>query len=503
MSEASNRRLDSWKEIADYLGRDLRTAIRWEKEKALPVHRVPGGRRQGVFAYSREVDQWMLGQGAPAGDEAVSGAPVTPVFANPAAAEPAFVPSPAAVLSHPLRLRIALLAGLCVVLLIVGTLIRISRSTSAAAGPSPLTRPLQFARADYQANSPRGMAAADFNGDQRIDLLFTDSLNGSVVALLGDGYGAFTRRVVSTTALTNPEHIALGDFNGDGRMDIALTSYFGGREVEILLGKGDGSFAKHARYDMGGRSRWVEAGDLNGDGKLDLAVAASTAGQIVILFGNGDGTFREGGRYEAERDVAALALADMNGDGKLDLIAGDYRQSRGRSTSLYLNAGDGTFPTRKAFPAGGGPLGLAVADLNQDGRPDVVTANFPLQGAILLGNGKPGLGEPLFFDAGRGNGFVKIADMDRDGILDLLVLGEHSNTATLLLGDGHGGLHSSQEIVTGEYPDGAVVADFDGDQRQDFAVLNVESHSISVYLNRTEAVSPRSWFARRTSSLTY
>src|SRR5262249_1680494 len=55
-------RLDSWKEIADYLKRDIRTAIRWEQERGMPVHRVPGGKRQAVFAFTDEIDAWLLSQ---------------------------------------------------------------------------------------------------------------------------------------------------------------------------------------------------------------------------------------------------------------------------------------------------------------------------------------------------------------------------------------------------------------------------------------------------------
>jgi hypothetical protein len=61
MRDARNDRLDSWKTIAGYLGREVRTAIRWEKEKGLPVHRVPGGKRHAVFAYPNELDDWLRG----------------------------------------------------------------------------------------------------------------------------------------------------------------------------------------------------------------------------------------------------------------------------------------------------------------------------------------------------------------------------------------------------------------------------------------------------------
>jgi Tol biopolymer transport system component len=60
-TQNGNRRLDSWKEIAAHLGRNERTAIRWEK-RGLPVHRVPGGQRQAVFAYTGEIDAWLRGQ---------------------------------------------------------------------------------------------------------------------------------------------------------------------------------------------------------------------------------------------------------------------------------------------------------------------------------------------------------------------------------------------------------------------------------------------------------
>ncbi len=67
MSSSQDRRLDSWKEIAHYLGRDLRTVQRWEDEKGLPVHRVPGGKGQAVFAYNSEIDQWLRAGGGDAG----------------------------------------------------------------------------------------------------------------------------------------------------------------------------------------------------------------------------------------------------------------------------------------------------------------------------------------------------------------------------------------------------------------------------------------------------
>lgn len=71
MDRTSKKRLDSWKEIADYLKRDVTTVCRWEKEKGLPVHRLPGGARQAVFAYEEEIDSWLSGSEGQSSSSAV------------------------------------------------------------------------------------------------------------------------------------------------------------------------------------------------------------------------------------------------------------------------------------------------------------------------------------------------------------------------------------------------------------------------------------------------
>src|SRR5215469_12290929 len=86
MPEASTARarLDSWKEIAAYIGRDIRTAMRWEKERGLPVHRVPGdGARQPVFAYKDELDEWLEQKEGSAGAERPIEAAAPAVSARP------------------------------------------------------------------------------------------------------------------------------------------------------------------------------------------------------------------------------------------------------------------------------------------------------------------------------------------------------------------------------------------------------------------------------------
>ena len=90
----ARERLDSWKAIATYLGRNERTVVRWEKVKGLPVHRVPGGQRHAVFAYRDELDEWLTGAERANGTEqaptnsygsngAAQGVPAPTHFENP------------------------------------------------------------------------------------------------------------------------------------------------------------------------------------------------------------------------------------------------------------------------------------------------------------------------------------------------------------------------------------------------------------------------------------
>ncbi len=126
MAENSNQRLDSWKEIADYLGRDVRTVSRWEKEKNLPVHRVPGGKRQAVFAFRNEIDAWLRTQPSE---------PTDSEFARPATATAPLPTTPANGTSQ--WRRLVWPSAVLLVVLALGLVWRIkSHSTPPANSPS-------------------------------------------------------------------------------------------------------------------------------------------------------------------------------------------------------------------------------------------------------------------------------------------------------------------------------------------------------------------------------
>jgi hypothetical protein len=241
-------------------------------------------------------------------------------------------------------------------------------------GDGTFTLPTSFVNSEgMYANS---VAIGDFLGNGDLDLVVANSPEGPADILLGCGDGGFIQGPFPPAGnLTGAYMPAVGDFNGDGKLDIALTGGGYGmntvNEVMILLGNGDGTFslAPNSTFATGNDPWAIVAADFNGDGKLDLAIANQGGSTLTILLGNGDGTFTpsSGSPVAVGRNPYALAAADLNSDGKLDLVVGNSTDS---TLSILLGNGDGTFTPAASSPVAlpSPPTSIAVGDFNGSGR---------------------------------------------------------------------------------------------------------------------------------------
>ena len=253
----------------------------------------------------------------------------------------------------------------------------------------------------YGSGAPVGahVAVADVNGDGKPDLIATNyqgeaNGDGTVAVLLGNGNGTFQSPVLYDSGAPGANSLTVADVNGDGALDLLVANgcfeyCTGGLEsltvLSVLLGNGDGTFQPPATYATGGKnSGWVSVADLNGDGKLDAVLSSLNIfipnGIVSVLLGKGDGTFQPAVRYDSGGYAAPeLALADVNGDGRLDIIVDDCGPVGGCGTGVIgvlLGRGDGSFDPVVTFSSGAyNATSIAVADLNGDGKPDLVAAN--------------------------------------------------------------------------------------------------------------------------------
>jgi len=285
------------------------------------------------------------------------------------------------------------------------------------------------------------VSVADVNGDGKPDLIVANRYacantcpNGSLVVRLGNGDGTFQSAVAYDSGGGGAWSVAVDDLNGDGNLDLVVANECGSSSdcksstVAVLLGKGDGTFVTAVAYNSGGQAAMsVAVADVNGDGVPDLQVAdcassGCATGSVGVLLGLGDGTFAPVTNHDSGGNQAiSVAVADVNGDGHQDLLVANYYPNS--SIGVLLGKGDGTFLAPVTYNSGGQqPLSVAVADMNGDGKPDILVANITYNASVLLGNGDGTFQSAL--DYASGGSFphaITSADLNADGEPDLIV----------------------------------------------------------------------------------
>jgi len=400
--------------------------------------------------------------------------------------------------------------------------------------------PLAFMRqvGDFFADAgAMGVAAGDFDGDGKMDLVVANAGADNVSVLWGSGTGSFLDSGAPISVGAGPSAVAVGDFNNDGKLDIATTDDIG-NTVTVLLNQGNREFAPAVSTDTGGSPQALVVADFNGDHFADVATANNFDGTVTILFGLGDGMLFIAQTVTVGAEPVGLALADLDGDTLPDLVVTNSSGggSAGIGTvSVLKGVAGGMFEAQPeiALPASCGtvacvPVAVTIADLNGDHKPDVIVANNDVDSvSVLLNNGNLSnhcsltTASPCSVDGDCSKGetclpllaasstltssfgvasspeWVVAADFDGDGRMDIATSSDIDDKVSVLVGNGDGTfkpavnsdgtLKPSVNFDVGMGAWGIVAIDLNGDGKPDIVSANVDDGTASVLINTTGA----------------
>jgi hypothetical protein len=396
----------------------------------------------------------------------------------------------------------------------------LSRSTAlllglaCAAGAQAATPSFAAQQAFAAGYAPTSAVSADLNGDGQLDLVMTDAGDSAIVVLVstttsGAISASFaTQQVVPVESA--PWSVAVVDVNKDGKPDLVVTYEVGdvpSAQISVLLnttlpGATSVSFAPAQDFLTGnGNFPTVTAADLDSDGKYDLIVANDLDGTLSVLLntttvGSLTASFADQQVFAVGTGPSSIAVGDLNGDSLKDLAIAN---SGDGTVSVLLNTTSGgvfALADQQVFTAGIDAGGIALGDLNGDGMPDLVLANYAgTQAVSVLINATAAGSATVSFAAEQTFGVrnpgplsVAVVDLDGSGLPDLVVtdykdaeLWVLPNTASA--GSSSAAFGTAQPFATGTAPYSVTTADINGDGQMDLVAVDMGSAGISVLLN--------------------
>ncbi len=373
------------------------------------------------------------------------------------------------------------------------------------------------AKQDFQTEAdPQALAIKDLNGDGKADVVIANAAAGSnSVSMLvnttvpGSTTATFANQQKFSTG-GGPTSVAVGDFNGDGEPDVvSANSASGANSVSVLFNTTPmveatnvSSFSA-AQITLSHSTRGAAVSDFNGDGKPDVVVGGLSAYSLTVMVNTTppdatNATFNAPAAFAVPERALLVTTGDINGDGKPDLIATLSTNNQNNEICVLLNTtapGSLTpsFSAPVVFNAGSNVQSVDVADINGDGKPDLLVTNYTNYVAVLLNTTAPGAAVPTFFSkktfpVGGNPDSVTVGDLNGDGKPDMVVTNPNASTVTVFLNSTTPGSFSpsfaKQDLAVAQKPYYTAIGDLNGDGQPDLAVVGA-GNFVSVLLNNT------------------
>ncbi len=279
------------------------------------------------------------------------------------------------------------------------------------------------------------------------------------------------------SATNIPNALALADVNGDGRLDV-ITANAGSNTVGILAGLTGGGLGPATFYPVGAGStpNAVVVADVNEDGRLDIVTANYGTNSVGVLLGAAGGSFAPANTYGvgAASGPYGVAVGDVDNDGHPDIVSANYGS---HTVGVLVGLGGGGFAPVSTYSTGAKsyPSSVVIADLDHDGRPDLATASYGAHAVGLLrglaSGGFQAFANRLFTTSSRPTD-ISLADINRDGWPDLVTSNDDSNSVGVLTSSGSGNFFDSTYATGAMGPLGVAVGDVTGDGRPDYVTAN-------------------------------
>ncbi|CAF1210047.1 unnamed protein product [Adineta ricciae] len=362
------------------------------------------------------------------------------------------------------------------------------------------------------SSHPQALAVGDFDNNQQIDLVVAKSGTNTIVVFLLDINATInSQQTYSTGARSRPCSLAVADFNEDGYTDIAVANN-GTNNIGIFFNNRNGSFLTQQTLSTGSyRPSFITIADFNHDNHSDIAVVYHGTDNIGIHLGNGNGVFQSVTVYSTGYDSlpCSLAIGDLNDDNQLDIVVANYGTN---NIGIFFGNANGSFTSQQMYSTSSNshPTSVALADLNQDRRLDILVTHYAI-GTIgmFVNEGNATFAKQIIrtLDSKSRPQVITVGNVDLDEYVDVVVVDSENDRIHVLRGYGNTSFHSlttydsvkndrihvlrgygntsfhsltTYDSVSGSHPSFAVIVDIDKDNQSDLIVTNYGTNNVAI-----------------------